>query len=301
MSANMQESERQRPISYRSKNATVCPICSYEFRRELLHSGGGRLIAAELTPELRRTYESSKKYGAIHTLAYPVVTCPKCLYSGLQGDYSNINDDEKQAHTNAIKERWVGIEKIMGRLDFHKERDLRLGAASYLLAIDCYQRRARRVAPTAKKAVCSLRAAWLFSDLHKQSPQSNFHKVSDLLYSKAWRYYHSLLNIMSRGDEPQEQFMSILGPDTDKNWGFDGVIYINSYLVFKRIERLSLEKEAKIKMLDEARRNLGRLYGYGRYSADRPSPIVNLARDLYGGLGEMLKKEGVAISASEDP
>ena len=34
-------------ISYRSKNKTTCPVCRFEFAKENLHSGGGRLIAGK--------------------------------------------------------------------------------------------------------------------------------------------------------------------------------------------------------------------------------------------------------------
>jgi hypothetical protein len=38
--------EDKKKISFRQKKFTVCPVCSFEFYREELFSGGGRLIAA---------------------------------------------------------------------------------------------------------------------------------------------------------------------------------------------------------------------------------------------------------------
>ena len=78
-------------ISYRSKNKTNCPVCRFEFARENLHSGGGRLIAGKLTEELRRLYEVSKKFGRVYPLAYEVVTCPQCLYSAFANDFEKLD------------------------------------------------------------------------------------------------------------------------------------------------------------------------------------------------------------------
>ena len=51
------------------------------------------------------------------------------------------------------------MEKIVGPVDFAEDRNMVTGAATYLLAIDCYQMRGMGVAPTPKKAICALRAA----------------------------------------------------------------------------------------------------------------------------------------------
>ena len=81
-------------ISFRQKEATQCPVCSNEFNREELFSGGGRLIAGKLTDELRRNYDISKKYGKIYPLAYLLTVCPKCFYSSYPKDFHNLKSTE---------------------------------------------------------------------------------------------------------------------------------------------------------------------------------------------------------------
>lgn len=290
---------KTKPVSYRIKDKTRCPVCGHDFHREQLHSGGGRLIAGKLTPELRRLYEVSKKYGRIYPLAYSIITCPQCLYSSFPNDYMDVDKSEVEELRRDISNRRMGIEKIVGPIDFNEDRNLVLGAASYILAIDAYQRRNYNIAPTPKKAVCSLRGAWLFSDLNEEFPGRGFDKITEFLYLKAVFYYNPTLDIMSTGKEPHEQFINLLGPDTDNNWGFDGVIYINGYLTKKYLKRLATEPQEQAEILEKSRRHLGKLYGMGKASKSKPSVIIDLAKDLYeeySNLIDKMKEEhGVSI------
>jgi len=57
------EQKKARRVSFRQKNPTKCPVCSNEFYREEMLTGGGRLIAGKITDELRRLYEKNEKWG----------------------------------------------------------------------------------------------------------------------------------------------------------------------------------------------------------------------------------------------
>ncbi|MBW7857747.1 MAG: DUF2225 domain-containing protein [Leptonema sp. (in: Bacteria)] len=279
-----------RNISFRSKDQSYCPVCNHGFTREQLLTGGGRLIAGNLSKELRRGYNESRKFGRVIPLIYPVVVCPQCLYSSFQNDFNMIEPVALERLRQGMVNRRTGIEKIVGPLDFNEDRHLIHGAASYLLAIDCYQQRGIEVAPTPKKAICSMRAAWLFGDIHDEFPDMGFNQIRDFMYLKAVQYYRPVLEIMSRGNEPHDQFTSLLGPDTDKNWGFDGVIYLNGLLTFKYIDSITKDHEKQVKYLDEAKRYLGKLYGMGKSSKSKPSVIIDLAKDLYDELNTHLQQ-----------
>ena len=80
--------EVQGKLSFFSKSPVSCPVCDTNVYREELRTGGGRLIASDLTSELRRKYEPSKKYGPVYPLIYPVMTCPNCYYSVFQKDFA---------------------------------------------------------------------------------------------------------------------------------------------------------------------------------------------------------------------
>ena len=273
--------QRVKSISYKSKDITKCPLCHHEYQIEQLHSGGGRLIAGKLNAELRRLYDVSKKYGRIYPQAYQIVTCPQCLYSSFPKDFNQLQADEIESLKKATLQRRTGIEKIVGPVDFNENRNLVLGAASYLLAVDCYQHRGMHAAPTPKKGICSLRAAWLFHDMDEEFPKMGFDKIRDFMYTKAVRYYQPTLEIMSTGSEPHEQFINLLGPDTDNNWGFDGVVYLNGYLTNKYLEFVTKDPQEQVKLLDLCKRHLGKLYGMGKASKSKPSVLMDMAKDLY--------------------
>lgn len=281
---------KQKALSYRAKENTVCPICDFEFPKEVLFSGGGRLIAGKLTQELRRLYEPNRKFGRVYPLAYPIVVCPQCLYSSFSNDFRLIDPSEVEGIQKRTVQRRTGIEKIIGPVDFNEDRNLVLGAGSYLLAIDSYQQRGPNVAPTPKKAICSIRAAWLLGDLHEEFPTLGFDKVRDFMYTKAVEYYDPTLDIMSTGREPHDQFTSLLGPDVDNNWGFDGVIYINGYLTLRYLKMLADTKEGQLELLDRNKRFLGKLYGMGRASKSKPSVIIDMAKELYESIQKLMEE-----------
>jgi uncharacterized protein (DUF2225 family) len=287
MRVKQQEISKAKAVSYRVKDKSVCKVCGFEHNREQLHSGGGRLIAGKLTSELRRLYEVSKKYGKVYPLAYSLLTCPQCLFSSFPIDFGALTPDEIEKLKKTTLERRTTIEKIVGPVDFAEDRNMVSGAATYLLAIDCYQMRGMGVAPTPKKAICALRAAWLFQDMAEEFPKYGFEKLSEFLYLKAVSWYIPTLEIMTNGREPHEQFINLLGPDTDNNWGFDGVIYINGYLTKRYLNQLAPTKEKKLEYLDRSKRYLGKLYGMGRASKSKPSIIIDMAKELY----EELQKE----------
>mgnify|MGYP000932308045 CR=1 FL=1 len=281
------EISKAKAISYRVKDKSTCKVCGFEFNREQLHSGGGRLIAGKLTQELRRLYEVSKRYGKVYPLAYSILTCPQCLFSSFPTDFGLLPPDEVEKLKKATLDRRTSVEKIVGPVDFADDRNLVSGAASYLLAIDCYQMRGMGIAPTPKKAICALRGAWLFQDMAEEFPKYGFEKLSEFLYLKSVSWYIPTLEIMTNGREPHEQFINLLGPDTDNNWSFDGVIYINGYLTRKYLNQLAPTKEKKLEYLDRSKRYLGKLYGMGRASKSKPSVIIDMAKELY----EELQKE----------
>ena len=279
---------KARALSYRVKDITKCPVCDFEFYREQLHSGGGRLIAGKLTPELRRNYEHNKKYGKVYPLAYIMSVCPQCLYASFGNDFNQVSSDEIEQLKKSVVERSTGISKIFGPVDFNEDRNLVLGAASYVLAVDSYQMRGTSVAPTPKKAICSLRAAWLISDMNEEFPNMGFDKLSDFMYSKALHYYLPTLDIMSNGKEPHDQFVPLLGPDTDNNWGFDGVIYLNGVLTTKFLSHIASSKEKQIEILDKCKRHLGKLYGMGKASKSKPTVLIDMAKDMYESITKQL-------------
>ena len=268
-------------VSYYANKETKCPICKAEFHQELLHSGGKRLISSIITPELRRLYKPSAKYGRIWPQVYSIMTCPKCLYSSFPNDFTDLGLTEIKDMEDSRDKRENYIKKIWGLLSFQEKRSLASGAASYLLALDCYQKRGTQIGPTPKKALCSLRGAWLLADLAEEFPTKGFEKICRFLYFKAARYYALAVDVIQSKREPSVRFLNLLGPDIDKNWGFEGTLYLNSYLNCKYGKMLASNDDECREIYEKARRSLSRLYGFGKSSYTKPSLLVEYARTLH--------------------
>jgi len=282
----------QKKISFLATTDTECLVCKVGHRKEELFSGGGRLVAGKLTSELRRTYLENKKFGVIYPLAYVVQVCPGCLYAAYPKDFNRLNADEIQALKGTTEHRRKLVSTLFTKVDFKENRTLVHGVASMILAVDCYHLRLPGVAPTPKKAVSSLRAAWLFDDLFQLASYRPYDKVRDFYYMEAVRNYMKTLEIMQTGKEPLEQESYVLGPDLDHNWGYDGIIYLNAFLSRKYCQQLAQSKDEQYKILEYAKRYLSKLYGMGRSSKSKPSVLIDMSKELYDEINQLLSEFG---------
>ncbi len=78
------------------------------------------------------------------------------------------------------------------------------------------------------------------------------------------------------------------GPDVDNNFGFDGVMYMLGYLEYNFGSQSDPEQREKI--ADQCRRAIARLVGMGKSSKNKPSILIEKAKDLHKLLGEEIKE-----------
>ena len=239
-----QQSKKEVAISYYSKDQIECPVCGAKFKREEMYSGGGRVIAGDLTEELRRLYEPSAKYGEVYPLIYSMTVCPQCLYTGFTQDFRVIEKPIAERLLEAMNERYSAVKGLFGYIDFNTARTLHAGAASYYLALLCYDHFDSKYSPTIKQAICALRAAWLFSTLGEKEPEENYTYISKLFYQKALFLYRRALELETTGKEMIAGLKSF-GPDVDKNYGYDGVIYLGALLEYRYGQRQDAETRLK--------------------------------------------------------
>ena len=275
-------------ISFRQKNPTICPICKHEFYREEMFTGSGRLIADKLTDELRRMYKESNKYGKIYPLAYILTVCPNCLYTSYQKDFNDVTPEEIAKLKEMRQARHSAVSKFFDHIDFNEDRNLALGAASFMLAVDCYTFRRKNVAPTFKMGVSSIRAAWLFSDLAKEFPEKLYKKLSMFFYKKAYEFYLKILNILQTGAEPADAAGN-MGPDSDKNWGYEGILYVSAVLTVK-YGTAEKDNAKRIENFNISKRYLSRLFGGGKSSKNTPTELLDKTRLLYDKINAMLEQ-----------
>jgi hypothetical protein len=120
--------------------------------------------------------------------------------------------------------------------------------------------------------------------LEERRPGEHFDYARELLYRKARFLYRHALELDQSG---KEQFTMVkwLGPDTDKSYGFEGVVYLSGILEFKYGARGDAEKRTAV--LDSSKRSIAKLFGLGKRSRNRPGPLLDKSRELY----DLLKNE----------
>ncbi|MBP3367114.1 MAG: DUF2225 domain-containing protein [Treponema sp.] len=285
------EEQKKPAVSYWAKEDMTCPVCRRAFRQEVMHQGGGRTIAGDLTDELHRNYEPSKKYGTVYPLIYEIGCCPNCTAAFFWKDFKDIRDGDSfdrimQDEKNRIRE----VQTIFPHYNLHDDRTLYDGAAMYYFALLCYERVDIAYAPTFKRAEISLRLAWLCTEIEKLCPGHNYGYIAQVFYRKALFFYQqTLLNETGRIESIES--VSHFGPDTDKNYGYDGVIYLSGLLEFKYGQRENLE--LRLKKLDESKKAIARIFGLGKSSKAKPGPLLEVARGLYDKMSAELSSSNI--------
>lgn len=269
-------------ISFSAKDPTTCPVCNEIFHKETLLSGRGRLIAREINPELRRIYDPNPKFGLIIPQAYSLTVCPNCWYTALGNDFGLLAEEKTQEVMNLTEYRKRMVQAVFNPviIDFYQPRTLANGAASYLLALSTYSFFHHTVAPTVKRGIFALRAAWLFGDLAAEQPKlkEKFYKIQEIMYLKSAKFYNKSYDLMLKNKERIDGVN--LGPDTDTNYGYDGFMYLYNYLNFKT-SYTEPDILKKTETYREIRRNISKIFGIGKASKERPGPLLNIVRDLY--------------------
>ncbi len=284
------ESGGKKPsISYWSKEKCMCPVCKKNFQREIMLSGNGRMIAGGLTDELHRIFEPSAKFGRVYPLIYDIGACPHCYSAFFWSDFKEIKNtavlDKLYDDMNARK---TAVETVFPYFNLSKERTLFDGAAMYYLALLSYGSVGVEMIPTMKMAIISLRLAWLCGELDVRCPEHNYDYVAQVFYRKAlFLYEQAVLNEMNRTEKSST--LSNFGPDMDKNYGWDGVIYLCGLLEYKYGQQTDMQ--LRLKKLSESKTAIARIFGLGKSSKNKPGPLLEHARNLYDKLSKVVSDD----------
>ncbi|MFQ3619686.1 MAG: DUF2225 domain-containing protein [Spirochaetales bacterium] len=286
-----------RKLTFFQKSPVECPLCETKFYREELMTGGGRMIAGPLTKELRRLYEPSKKYGEVFPLIYAILVCPNCFFAAFPQDFLSPPEKNKETLRDFSDKRKALVAPIFPNLDFTRPRTLKEGAASYILAVYCYDSYTKEASPTIKQGVCCLRAAWCCQDLHRKYPNENYDYLASNLYRKARFFYMQAVEKEQKGVEPMSG-MKTLGPDLDKDYGYDGVLYLNGLL--ELLYGPKQNRDTRIQALTTAKRYVAKIFGMGRASKQKPSALLDQARSLYEEINKELEELGAEVGLEEE-
>jgi uncharacterized protein (DUF2225 family) len=271
-------------ISFQAKESTTCPVCGEVFKREELLSGSGRLIAGALTDELHRLYEPSR-YGILYPLSYQATVCPNCWFASMDQDFTRLPGDALENAALGEAKRKNNISQILPEVDFYENRSLVSGAASQVLVCLCYDYYTVDFSPTIKQGIASLRAGWLFEHLNTDFPGQNYDWLSELFKKKAAFFYADALASESAGTETLSG-ITAFGPDTDKNYGYEGMLYLRAVLEYKYGSQQDPERRRAA--LDDSKRTIAKIFGLGKSSKSKPGPLLERGKELYSAIGKEL-------------
>ncbi|WP_020612398.1 DUF2225 domain-containing protein [Sediminispirochaeta bajacaliforniensis] len=282
----MSDEQAVSTLTFFSKDEIECPVCGATFYREELRTGRGRLIAGELTDELRRLYEPSQKYGEVYPLIYTITVCPVCFYAAFAADFPTVEESVAAKLRDQQDQRHRLVDSLFPSLDFRGRRTLAEGTAGYILTTSSMDAFPSDRSPTIKQGLSSLRAAWLAGDLHHKYPEENYDYLANVLYNKA-RFFYTLA-IEYEGDGHQSiSDAGHLGPDLDKNYGYDGALYIAALLEYYHGSDDDIS--SRIKSLERAKRTVARIFGMGKASKNKPAALLEKAKELHSAIGNEVK------------
>lgn len=285
-------SSKKKPvISYWSKEKCFCPVCKKNFEKEVMMSGNGRMIAGPLSEDLHRTFEPSLRFGRIYPLIYDIGACPNCYTALLWSDFKDLKKKEDQDNLFFKREdRKNKVNAVFPHFALNRERSLYDGCAMYYLALLSYDSVGHDILPTMKSAFLSLRLAWLTRDLDSAVPGHNFSYLSNVFYRKALFFYQqAILNETERVEKCST--LSNFGPDMDKNYGWDGVIYLAGLLEYTYGQKDDIQ--LRLRKLSESKTAIARIFGLGKSSKDKPGPLLEKARDLYDQLSKEVSDDDI--------
>ena len=274
-------------VSFISKETYTCPVCAKSFNREELLSGSGRLIAGTLTDELHRLYEPSAKYGVVYPLVYQATVCPDCWFASMDKDFQNLPQRSKDQAERDTRKRMNDTRLIFPNADFNKPRDIINGAASYYLVLCCYDYYSKEFSPTMKQAIASIRTGWLLDMLNEKYPGYHYDWLAQLFKKKAHFLYNEAILKEQSGKETLSGIKNF-GPDTDKNYSYEGALYLSALLKLKYGQRTN--SEARIEELQTSKRTIAKMFGLGKHSKSKPGPLLEHARELYDTLNKELNE-----------
>ena len=274
-----QVEKKKAVISYWSKEKMNCPVCKKNFDREIMMSGNGRMIAGGLSDELHRNFEPSARFGKIYPLIYEIGACPFCYTALLWNDFKELKNKETLDRLFETRgDRFNKVETIFPHFNLKKERNLYDGCAMYYLSILTYSLVNPELVPTMKSAFLTLRLAWLSKELNSVCPGHNFDYISQVFYRKALFFYQQAVENEQNRTENSSS-LSNFGPDMDKNYGWDGVIYLCGLLELKYGQKEDIQ--LRLKKLSESKTAIARIFGLGKSSKAKPGPLLEKSRDLY--------------------
>jgi uncharacterized protein (DUF2225 family) len=221
---------------------------------------------------------------------YQATVCPECWFAAMDKDFSDFPKNAVAEAEEDRDKRIADTRLIFPETDFSTNRDLVTGTASLYLVMRCYDYFPKEFSPTIKQAVASLRTGWLLDELNRKNPGQHYDWLATLFKKKANYSFNEAIRREQRGRETLSG-MKNFGPDTDKNYSYEGALYLSALLRFKYGFQDDLQ--LRTETLEEAKRTIARIFGIGKSSKSKPGPLLEHARNLYESISKELNETDV--------
>ncbi|MDR3167110.1 MAG: DUF2225 domain-containing protein, partial [Treponema sp.] len=185
------------------------------------------------------------------------------------------------------EKRIADTQLVFPAVDFRKPRGLVSGAASQYLTLRCYDFYPREFSPTIKQGLAALRTGWLLDDMNQKERGQHYDWLAVLFKKKAQFLYNEALRLELAGKESLSG-IQIFGPDTDKNYSYEGALYLSALLKLKYGP--SDDPAQRIASLGESKRTIAKIFGLGKSSKSKPGPLLEYARNLYETINKELNE-----------
>jgi uncharacterized protein (DUF2225 family) len=123
--------------------------------------------------------------------------------------------------------------------------------------------------------------------MNKKYPGQHFDWLAVLFKKKAQFFYSEALRREQSGKEPISGIKSF-GPDTDKNYGYEGVLYLSGLLKLRYGS--GDDGDARREALGDVKRTIAKIFGLGKSSKSKPGPLLEHARNLYDSINRELNE-----------
>jgi len=123
--------------------------------------------------------------------------------------------------------------------------------------------------------------------MDKKTPGQHYDWMAVLFKKKAMFLYDEAMKKEVSGKETLSG-LKIFGPDTDKNYSYEGALYLAALLKYKYAYRDNPAVRAEL--LGEAKRTIAKIFGIGKSSKSKPGPLLEHARRLYDNLAKELNE-----------
>ncbi|MDR2052445.1 MAG: DUF2225 domain-containing protein, partial [Treponema sp.] len=140
---------------------------------------------------------------------------------------------------------------------------------------------------TIKQGIAILRSAWLLDEMNEKYPGQHFDWLAVLFKKKAQFFYSEALSKEQSGKETLSG-LKFFGPDTDKNYAYEGALYLTGLLKLRYGSRE--EGDSRREALGEVKRTIAKIFGLGRSSKNKPGPLLEHARNLYDNINKELNE-----------